>query len=78
MMNVSSTTIEVFENEEATKLLDYFVAYKKLMSTIEQIKCIAAVNSEIHFSENQPTKKNELNQINDNPLASSLTMTLDK
>ena len=57
-----SSTIEVFENEEATKLLDYFIAYKKLMSTIEQINCLAAVNSEIHFTEKQPTEKNELNQ----------------
>ncbi len=51
MIDMSSNP-EVFENEEATKLLDYFVAYKKLMSTIEQIKCIAAVNNRIHFSEN--------------------------
>ena len=70
--------IEVFENEEATKLLDYFVAYKKMMSTIEQIKCLAASNSEIHFSENQPTQKNELNKINDNLLTPDQTITLDK
>jgi hypothetical protein len=70
--------MEVFENEEATKLLDYFVAYKKLMSTIEQIKCLAAVNSEIHFSENQPAEKNELSQIQDNPLAPAMTMALDR
>ena len=65
MINMSST-VEVFENEEATKLLDYFVAYKKMMNTIEQIKCLAATNSEIHFSENKPAEKNELNQISDN------------
>ena len=77
MMNVSKT-VEVFENEEATKLLDYYVAYKKLMRTIEQIKCIAAVNKEIHFSENQPTKKNELNQTDNIPLVPTLAMTLYK
>jgi hypothetical protein len=77
MMDMSNT-VEIFENEEATKLLDYFVAYKKLMSTLEQIKCIAAVNSEIRFSENQPTKKNGLNQINDDSLPPALTMTLEK
>jgi hypothetical protein len=75
MIGMSSNTVEVFENEEATKLLDYFVAYKKLMSTIEQIKCLAAVNSEIHFSESQATEKNELNRINDNTLSPALTMT---
>ncbi len=47
--------VEVFENEEASKLLDYFVAYKKLMSKVEYIKCISALNSEVHFSQNQAT-----------------------
>ncbi len=45
--------VEVFENEEASKLLDYFVAYKKLMSKVEYIKCISALNSEVRFSQNQ-------------------------
>ncbi len=49
-----SKPIEVFENEEASKLLDYFVAYKKLMSKVEYIKCISALNSEIHFQESRP------------------------
>ncbi len=43
--------VEVFENEEASKLLDYCVAYKKLASKVEYIKCISALNSEIRFSE---------------------------
>lgn len=73
-----SSTVEIFENEEATKLLDYFVAYKKLMRTIDQIKCIAAVNKEIHFIEKQPTQKNELNQTENIPLAPALGMALDK
>jgi hypothetical protein len=75
MIGMSSNTVEVFENEEATKLLDYFVAYKKLMSTIEKIKCLAALYSEIHFSENHATENNELNQINDSALSPALTMT---
>lgn len=75
MIGMSSNTIEVFENEEATKLLDYFVAYKKLMRTIEQIKCLAAVNSEIHFCENHTIEKNEQNQISDNSVAPILAMT---
>ncbi len=77
MKDLSSTT-EVFENEEATKLLDYFVAYKKLMRTIEQIKCMAAVNSEIHFTEKQPKKNNELNQTSENLFPPAFTMALDK
>jgi hypothetical protein len=59
--------VEVFENEEASKLLDYFVAYKKLMSKVEYIKCISALNSEVHFCQNQPpTESNTLAQINEN------------
>ena len=77
MLDMSSTT-EIFENEEATKLLDYFVAYKKMMRTIEQIKCIAAVNKEIHFSENLPTQKNELDQTDNIQLTSVMAMALDK
>jgi hypothetical protein len=59
--------VEVFENEEASKLLDYFVAYKKLMSKVEYIKCISALNSEVHLREIQaPTENNPLPPINEN------------
>jgi hypothetical protein len=62
-----SRPVEIFENEEASKLLDYFVAYKKLMSKVEYIKCISALNSEVRFCENQsPTENNTLPTINDN------------
>lgn len=57
-----SQPVEVFENEEASKLLDYFVAYKKLMSKVEYIKCISALNSEVQFSQNQ-TPTEATNQI---------------
>ena len=68
-----SRPVEVFENEEASKLLDYFVAYKKLMSKVEYIKCISALNSEVHFSENQPpTENSTLPQINENQPAIGL------
>jgi hypothetical protein len=56
-----SHSVEIFENEEASKLLDYFVAYKKLMSKVEYIKCISKINSEIHFCQNQaPTETPDL------------------
>ncbi|MCL4430135.1 MAG: hypothetical protein M1167_05225 [Chloroflexi bacterium] len=53
-----SQPVEVFENEEASKLLDYFVAYKKLLSKVEYIKCVSALNSEVHFSQNPPQPEN--------------------
>ena len=66
-----SHPVEVFENEEASKLLDYFVAYKKLMSKVEYIKCISALNSEVNFSQIQPPIEN-----NQPPIG--LLTTLDK
>ena len=61
-----SRPVEVFENEEASKLFDYFVAYKKLMSKVEYMKCISALNREVRFCENQPpTENNALNLTTD-------------
>jgi hypothetical protein len=34
--------IEIFENEEATKFLDYFVTYMKLMDKVDNIKNLAS------------------------------------
>ena len=42
--------IEVFENEEAEKFLDYFVAYKKIAILIDNAKWMAAVNGEISLT----------------------------
>lgn len=58
--------VEVFENEEASKLLDYFVAYKKLMSKVEYIKCVSALNNEVHFSQPPLPEYSNLNQALDN------------
>jgi len=59
--------VEIFENEEASKLLDYFVAYKKLMSKVEYIKCISALNSEVHICQKQLSTENiTLKQISEN------------
>lgn len=37
-----SKKTEIFENEEATKFLDYFVAYMKLMDKVDTIKNLAS------------------------------------
>jgi|MudIll2142460700_1097286.scaffolds.fasta_scaffold10757_2 hypothetical protein len=74
--------IQVFENEEAKKLLDYFVVYKKLQSKLDYIKCVAALNPIPNLDENrvcsQPTSL--LNQT-DNVVPEStidLSQTLEK
>ncbi len=72
-----SHPVEVFENEEASKLLDYFVAYKKLMSKVEYIKCISALNNEVHFNETQiPAEDKSPPNINDEPLKIGLLTDL--
>jgi hypothetical protein len=42
---------QIFENEEAEKLLDYFVAYRKLSETADYLRCVSKVNNEISFNE---------------------------
>ena len=49
--------IEVFENEEAEKFLNYFIAFKKLTSLMDNAKCMAAVNSEISLNRLEPTSE---------------------
>ncbi len=44
-----STVTEVFENEEAAQFLDYFVAYRKMLSKVECVKRLAKENSDIKF-----------------------------
>jgi hypothetical protein len=74
-----SQPVEVFENEEASKLLDYFVAYKKLMHKVEYIKCISALNSEVHFSQNQaPTETTNQIAIDRNQPPEGLTAAFEK
>lgn len=47
-----SKKVEVFENEEAERFLNYFVAYKKFRNKADYLRCIIALNREI-TSDNQ-------------------------
>jgi hypothetical protein len=52
---------QIFENEEAEKLLNYFVAYKKLNETANYLRCLSKVNNEVAFNEiAQPTPTENL------------------
>ncbi|MGD6808386.1 MAG: hypothetical protein ACQCN3_01675 [Candidatus Bathyarchaeia archaeon] len=66
---------EIFENEEATKFLDYFVAYMKLMEKVDNIKNIATQQTESNLLETQPTN---INQINDLQAATVFPIELNK
>jgi hypothetical protein len=52
-------TIEIFENEEAEQLLDYFMFYKKLTSLADNAKRMATTNSQIIISRQKPTLLNK-------------------
>lgn len=66
--------VEIFENEEATKFLDYFVAYMKLMDKVDNLKNIATQQNEINLLE-QPTY---INQIEDLQSTTVFPIELDK
>ena len=71
--------IEVFENEEAEKFLDYFVAYKKIAILLDNVKCMAAVNGEISLNSKEPTLPNDIsNEINDSHLPTPIPTLFDK
>ena len=73
-----SHPVEVFENEEASKLLDYFVAYKKLLSKVDYIKCISALNSEVHFSQNPAPTENVAHPLIESQPAIGLPAEFEK
>jgi hypothetical protein len=81
-VNDMSQKIQVFENEEAKKLLDYFVAYKKLQSKLDYIKCVVALNPIPNLDENQMSSQPTtlLNQTNNGISESTieLSQTLEK
>jgi hypothetical protein len=52
--------IEIFENEQATKFLDYYIAYMKLVETVDNIKNIAAQHIQVNRVEEQPTEQQHL------------------
>ena len=71
--------IEVFENEEAEKFLDYFVGYKKLAILLDNVKCMAAVNDEISIHNKEPTMPNDVsNEIIDSHLQVPVPTLFDK
>jgi hypothetical protein len=72
--NQTSQPQVIFENEEASQLLDYFIAYRKLISKAHYFKCMAAVNSQISFQQisPNPTKDSPIDPINENQIANPL------
>ncbi|XHH09445.1 MAG: hypothetical protein ACFCUE_02125 [Candidatus Bathyarchaeia archaeon] len=69
-------TLEIFENEEATKFLDYFVNYLKLMNKVDTIKNLATRHNE-NLHETQPTETNSINELNISDTTIICPITLD-
>lgn len=67
--------VEIFENEEAERFLDYYIAYQKLVIVVENVKCIAAVNGEMSLNIKEPTLPDDrLNEVNDQNLSITLPL----
>lgn len=76
LVNNMPQKIQVFENEEAKRLLDYFVAYKKLQGKLDYIKCVAALNPISNLDVNQMCSRptTPLNQTNNGNPESTLDL----
>jgi hypothetical protein len=71
--------IEVFENEEAERFLDYFVAYKKIAVLIDNVKRMAKVNGEISINNKEPTLPNVIiAEINYSNFPTAIPTPFDK
>jgi hypothetical protein len=70
--------VEVFENEEANKFLDYFVGYMKLMSKIDNIKSKATQNNQASLIIEQPTEPNIIDDLNEPQPITAYPIALEK
>jgi len=71
--------MEIFENEEAERFLDYAVRYKKLAKLVDNVKCIAAINGEISLTRKEPMMPNSTaNEMGDSCLLTSISIALEK
>jgi hypothetical protein len=71
-----SQNTEIFENEEASKFLDYFVAYMKLMDKVDNIKNIASQHSEVNLTQTQPIEQHNALEVNNSEQLACL-MTIE-
>ncbi len=71
--------VEIFENEEATKFLDYFVTYLKLMDKVDNIKNLAnQQNAMILLEPESAEHKKIVNDLTEAPLAMDVSILLEK
>jgi len=71
--------MEIFENEEAERFLDYVVRYKKLAKMVDNVKCMAAINGEISLNRKEPMMPNSTaNGMCDSCILTSISIALEK
>jgi hypothetical protein len=69
--------VEIFENEEATKFLDYFVTYMKLMDKVDNIKNMATQQNAMILLEPEAAEAQKIgNNLTESPLAMDDISTL--
>ncbi len=71
--------IEVFENEEATQFLDYYVSYMKFQNVLDNIKGIATHNETSPLNE-EPMEPHSgiIDELVDPHSSVAFPITLDK
>jgi hypothetical protein len=71
--------VEIFENEEATKFLDYFVTYLKLMDKVDNIKNLANQQNAMILLEPESAEHQKIvNDPTEAPLAMDVSSLLEK
>ena len=71
--------IEIFENEEATQFLDYYVSYMKFQNVLDNIKGIATNTNETNFKEDlMETHSGIIDELVDPHSSVAFPITLDK
>ncbi len=70
--------VEIFEKEEATKFLDYFVTYMKLMDKVDNIKIFAQQNAMILLEPESTEPQKITNDPTESPLAIDAPVLLEK
>jgi hypothetical protein len=70
-----SQAVEIFENEEAEKFLDYFVAFRKFSNKADYLRRLITVGSEIALPESKlhHAEADPLDSLNENQSTIGLT-----
>jgi hypothetical protein len=72
--------VEIFENEEATQFLDYYVSYMKFQNIVDNIKGIATHNNQSSSITEEPLEPHSgiIDELVDPHSSIAFPLSLDK